>query len=90
MTGFTKHHSLGSQSAWLNATGGDVLVLHSALSGALRIAGIPKDYGRVVATGWEDGKRFYVHVSPGADSGTMIYIDLDKNEVAEVKHWGAW
>ena len=65
-------------------------MLDSTTSGALRIAGFPEDYGRVVATGWEADRRFYVHVSPGADTGTMINMNLEKKEVAEVRHWGAW
>ncbi len=90
MTGFTKHWSVGSQSAWYNMSAGEVLVVGPAKAGSLRIAGFPKDLGMVVATGWGNGEKFFVHVSPGPDRGTLIYIDLEKKEVTEVKHWGAW
>ena len=89
-TGFTEHWNLGSQSAWYNMSNGEVLVIGRTKTEALRITGFPKDYGHVVATGWEDDKRFFVHLSPGADTGTMIYCDLTKKTVTEVKRWGAW
>ncbi len=80
LTGFHKHSTLGSQSAWYNGSTREVLVVDSKRAKALRIAGFPKVAGHPVAAGWEkDGKgRFYVHVSPGADTGTMIYFDLKK------------
>jgi len=90
MSGFTKHWSLGSQTAWFNASKGEVLVLGPGKTEALRISGFPEEYGGIVATGWEGGKRFFVHVSKGPDAGTMIYCDLVKTEVTEVKHWAAY
>lgn len=90
MSGFNKHWSLGSQSAWYNMSTGEVLVLGPKETEALRISGFPQNYGHVVATGWEDGKRFFVHVSPGADTGTMIYCDLKNRKVIEVRRWGGW
>lgn len=70
MTGFVKHCTLGSESAWFNGSRGDVLVIGLPKTAALRIAGFPKEYGGIRATGWEDGKRFFVHASPSPHSGT--------------------
>ena len=90
MTGFSKHWSQGSKSAWFRTSTGDVLVTDSTNPVAVRISGFPPEYGRVIATGWEGGQRFFIHLSNGADTGTMVYCDLMKKEVTEVKHWGAW
>jgi len=90
MTGFNKHWTLGSRSAWYNMSTGEVLVVGPKKNEAIRISGFPKEYGSVIATGWEDGKRFFVHVATGFDSGTMIYCDLKKREVTKVEHWAAW
>lgn len=90
LTGYLKHWTVGSQSAWFNRSKGDVLVVDAGAKDSIRISGFPEDFGSVTATGWEKGKRFFVHVSRGADTGTMIYCDLKKKEVTEVKHWGAW
>lgn len=90
MTGFSKHWSLGSTSAWFNTSKGDVLVIDSTSPVAVKVSGLPQQYGRVIAAGWEGDQRFFVHLSRGADTGTMVYCDLIKKEVTEVKHWGAW
>jgi hypothetical protein len=90
MTGYSKHWTRGPQSAWFNMSKGDVLILNTTSGWAFRISGFPKDFGHIVATGWERNRRFFVHLSPGADTGTVVYFDLLKKKVTEVKHWGAW
>lgn len=90
MAGFVKHWTLGSESAWFNASRGEVLVTGLTKAGALRIAGFPKEFGRICATGWEDGNRFFVHVSRDPHSGTMIYCELKKQQVSQIKHWTGW
>ena len=82
--------TLGTLSAWCSMSKGDVLVADATSAQTLKISGFPKDYGHVVAAGWERDKRFFVHLTPGADMGTVIYCDLKKKEVTEVKHWAAW
>jgi hypothetical protein len=57
---------------------------------SLRIAGFPQEYGFLHGPGWENDKRFYVSLSPGVDFGIVVYIDLGKKEVTEVKHWAAF
>ena len=90
MTGFVKHWDLGARSAWYNASAGEVLLIGQPEGGAMRIVGFPKEYGRIVATGWENGERFFVHVSSGADTGTMIHCDLEKKQIVDARTWGAW
>lgn len=87
---FNRHWSLGSRSAWFDAASGQALVLEETSSEALRVSGFPRQYGTIVATGWEGGKNFFAHLSRGADFGTMFYLDLDARRVQAIYHWAAW
>jgi len=89
-TGFLRHWTRGSESAWYARDGSAVLVMDSSDGSAVRISGFPARHGRVAATGWENEEEFFVHLSPGADSGTMVYIDLETRKVTRVVPWGAW
>jgi len=87
--GFVEHWTLGSRSAWYSMRANEVLVIDKSDQTALKISDFPPQHGVVVATGWEDNIRFFVHLSPGADTGTMIYIDLEKRMVTRISHWAS-
>jgi hypothetical protein len=90
MTGFLKHWTVGTATAWFCESKGEVLVLGPGEKQVLRISGFPKGYGRICATGWEKDTRFFVHLGHGPDAGTMIYCDLERRKITEVKHWAAF
>lgn len=90
MSGFVQHWTVGAASAWFCTAKGEVLVLGPGKKQVLRISGFPKGYGAIGATGWEDDKRFFVHLGHGPDAGTMIYCDLERKKVTEVKPWAAF
>jgi len=87
--GFLKHWTLGSKSAWYSMERHEVLIADSSDQSIVKLTGLPREHGHIVATGWEGGKRFFIHFSHGADEGTMVYIDLDSREITETKHWAA-
>jgi len=89
-TDFLRHWTRGTKSAWYSRDGVAVLVVDSADGSAVRISGFPSGHGHVVATGWENEREFFVHLSPGADTGTMVYIDLEAKKVIRIAPWGAW
>jgi hypothetical protein len=88
--GFLKHWTLGSRSAWFSMGRNEVLVVDASDDTGLRISGFLPDHGLVGATGWEDNAKFFVHLSRGADSGTMMYLDLNTKTVMNIEHWAAW
>ncbi|MCP4460156.1 MAG: hypothetical protein GY816_19350 [Cytophagales bacterium] len=87
--GFSRHWSVDGKSAWFKPFTYNVLVLDEKKKTFSKIVGLPEEYGPVIAVGWENDIRFFVHCSPGEDYGTMIYIDVDKGIITEIKHWGA-
>ena len=87
--GFLKHWTLGPKSAWYSAEPHEVLIADSSDQSIVKLTGLPREYGRIVATGWEDGKRFFIHFSHGADEGTMVYIDLATKAITGTRHWAS-
>ena len=88
--GYAKHWTLDTKTAWYDKTRTMALVKYEKQNNGIIITNFPKDFGHIKATGWEDDKNFFVHVSRGADTGTMIYCDLKKKKVTQVKHWGGY
>jgi hypothetical protein len=88
--GFLKHWTLGSKSAWYSMERHEVLILDAARQTIVRLKDLPRDYGRIVATGWEHDKDFFIHFSLGADEGTMAYLDLNRQMIVALEHWAAW
>lgn len=89
---FTEHGSHGAESAWYNEQRDQVLVLDKGSGRGLKISGFPARLGRICATGWDaqSGGRFFLHLSRGADFGTMLFLALDTRRVLEIGHWHAW
>jgi hypothetical protein len=90
MAGFNKHFQQDSQTAWYNRSRGEVLVTNSENDEAISITGFPKQLGCIGAAGWRDGTMFWIHLSPGADFGIMVYCDLATSEVTKIERWAAW
>ena len=87
LEGFQRHWTIGNASAWFRSSTCEVLVIDLAKPAAIKISGFPRGYGGIVATGWKDGKEFFVHLSRTPHSGTMIYINPLAKTVKRIEHW---
>jgi hypothetical protein len=90
LDGFQRHWTVGTMSAWMNAKRHEVIVVNEAEHTLLKVSDLPREYGSIVATGWEKDRDFFVHFSKATDSGTMVYIDLKTATIVRVKEWGAF
>jgi hypothetical protein len=87
LEGFRCHWTIGTSSAWFRSSTREVVVVELAKPDVVRISGFPRDYGGIVATGWKDGKHFFVHLSRHPHAGTMVYLNPVAKIVTRIEHW---